>query len=370
MAVRHERVLISLDPPYRLGDQDTTFNFIGWAEVDDLDDPGIRLTLNGVEVPVRSQPAPHVADVFPGITAATIFARVDFPALFRGVTPEEPFLLNAVVTSGARTRPFEYEVSEAWAQAVFGRPVRRKRTPPEHLQIRVTGAAAGQFHVTGRKVAEQIAAILERGGAPLQQHRKILDFGCGPGRVISSIKEMHPDAELFGSDIDGEAIGWARANLQDIGDFRVNGPNPPLPFADESFDLIYSISIFTHLPEDMQHGMLAELRRILKPGGVLLTTKLNPEAYELPDDVRAKGLNDGFVYWGDADATEGLPGFYRLAYHTESYVRRVWADYFDVLHVGSHDLNNTQDAVLMRRPKSGRGFLGGLFKARGPKASA
>ncbi|WP_309091154.1 class I SAM-dependent methyltransferase [Phenylobacterium sp.] len=363
MAVRHDIVLISLDPPYRLGDESTVFNFIGWAEVDDENRPNIRLSINGVDVAVTAQPNPKVRTIFPDIQACSMFARVNFPELFAGHTPEEPFLLNVEVKSDGRTRLFEYEVSEGWLQAVFGRPVRRRRIPPEHLQIRVTGAAAGQFHVTGRRVADQIAGILARAGRPLTSFQRILDFGCGPGRVISSIKDMHPAAELFGSDIDGEAIGWARANLADIGDFRVNGPNPPLPFADESFDLIYSISIFTHLPEDMQHGMLAELRRILKPGGVLLTTKLNPEAYDLPDDVRTQGVNDGFVYWGDADATEGLPGFYRLAYHTEAYIRRVWGEYFNVLHVGSHDLNNTQDAVLLLRPKSEGGLFSRLAKA-------
>lgn len=365
MAVRHDIVLISLDPPYRLGDDDVVFNLIGWAEVDDEDNPNIHVSFNGIEAPVTLTPNPNVRNFYPGVSAYSLFAQVDCAALFRGHTPEEPFLLTIEVRSDTRSRAFEYEVSEGWLKAVFGRPVRRRRIPPEHLQIRVTGAAAGQFHLTGRRVAEQIAGILERGGRPLATHRRILDFGCGPGRVISALKDMHPEAELFGSDIDGEAIGWARANLADVGDFRVNGPNPPLPFADETFDLVYSISTFTHLPEDMQHGMLAELRRILKPSGVLLTTKLNPEAYELPDDVRARGLNEGFVYWGDADATEGLPGFYRLAYHTEPYVQRVWGKYFEVLHVGSHDLNNTQDAVLLRRPGATGGLLSTLRKLVG-----
>lgn len=363
MGARPDIVLISLDPPYRLGDDNVVFDVIGWAEVDDESQPNIRLTANGVDVPVKATPNPNVQNYFPGVRACSVYAQANFAELFRGVTPDEPFLLHLEVTSDHRARTFEYEVSDGWLQAVFGRPVRRRRIPPEHLQIRVTGAAAGQFHSTGRRVAEQIAGLVARSGRPLTSFQKILDFGCGPGRVISSIKDMHPAAELFGSDIDGEAIGWARANLADVGDFRVNGPNPPLPFADETFDLIYSISIFTHLPEDMQHGMLAELRRILKPGGVLLTTKLNPEAYELPEAVRAQGVKDGFVYWGDADATEGLPGFYRLAYHTEPYVRRVWGEYFDVLHVGSHDLNNTQDAVLLRRRKAEGGLLSNLRKA-------
>lgn len=357
MATSHNMTLISLDPPYRLGEDQDRFRFIGWSEVDDPSQPDIHLFINGVELPVMTAAMPSVQEHYPGVLACSIYAEVDFAAVLRDTPIKEPFLLEATVISDERSRLFEYEVSEGWLKKVFGRPVRRRRIPPEHLQVRVTGAAAGQFHVTGWRVAEQIAGILERGGAPLTGARRILDFGCGPGRVISSVKDMHPSAELFGSDIDAEAIAWAQENLGDVADFRVNGAEPPLPFDDETFDLIYSISIFTHLPEDMQWKMLAELRRILKPNGILLTTKLNPEAYDLPPEVRSEGVERGFVYWGDADATEGLPGFYRLAYHTEPYVRREWGRYFDVLHVGSHDLNNTQDAVLLRRPSRAMSWL-------------
>ena len=356
--------LISLDPPYRLDAKDDPFVFVGWAEVDDPEAPDIRLSINGAPAQVVVTRDSALEAQLPNVTARFFYAQVRFRELIGDQTPSEPFLLEATVTSDGRSRTFEYAVSEAWTQSVFGRPVRPRRIPPEHLQIRVTGAAAGAFHRAGREVAGQIAHILDTNGQPLRAARTILDFGCGPGRVISSIRDMHPTAQLFGSDIDPEAIEWAQANLRDVGEFRVNLPEPPLPFADEQFDLIYAISIFTHLPEEMQWPMLQELRRILKPGGILLTTKLNPAAYDLPEDVKAAGLRDGYAYWGEADATEGLPGFYRLAYHTRDYVERAWGRYFEVLHVGSHDLNNTQDAVLLRRPRHALSWLPSPMRKR------
>jgi SAM-dependent methyltransferase len=357
-------VFISLNPPYRLEVQNDAFTFLGWAEVNDPEAPAISVFLNGVEVPVVTFEKPGLAKAFPGMLSRGLSAEVRFGDVFAGQTPSEPFLLEATVVSDHRSRTFEYAASDAWLGRVFGRDVKARRVPPETLQIRVAGAAAGAFHSTGVKVAGQIAAILAANGQPLRSHARILDFGAGPGRVTASIRDLHPSAHLTGSDIDPEAIAWAAENLPEVGEFRVNAAAPPAPFADESFDLIYAISVFTHLPEDLQWAWLADLRRMLRPGGLLLTTKLNPAAYDLPAEVQAAAAANGFVYWGEATATDGLPDFYRLAYHSRDYVEREWGRYFEVLHVGAHDLNNTQDAVLLRRPRHALSWLPAAVRRR------
>jgi ubiquinone/menaquinone biosynthesis C-methylase UbiE len=160
------------------------------------------------------------------------------------------------------------------------------------------------------------------------------------------MREHNPNAVFHGCDIDPEAIGWCAKTLGDLATFRVNGHSPPLPFVDESFDFIYSISIFTHLPEDMQFAWLKDLNRVLKPGGTLLTTVLNPFAYALPAQVTEAAKATGFAYFDNADETSGLPSFYRLAYHTHDYVDRKWSEFFEVVAKGHSDLNNTQDSVL------------------------
>jgi SAM-dependent methyltransferase len=370
--VADDTVFISLNPPYRLEAGQEAFTFLGWAEVDDPQAPRIRMLLNGVEVPVTTFEKPGLAKAFPDMRSLGLSTEVRFADVFAGQAPKEPFLLEATVISDHRTRTFEYAVSEAWLRQVFGRELRARRSPPEALQVRVAGAAVGAFHSTGAKVASQIAAILVANGRPLVTHSRILDFGAGPGRVTAYIQDLHPSAQLTGSDIDPEAIAWATENLSKVGQFQVNDVAPPAPFADEAFDLIYAISVFTHLPDDLQRVWLADLRRMLRPGGLLLTTKLNAQAYDLPTDVQTIAASEGFVYWGDAAATEGLPGFYRLAYHSDDYVRREWGRYFEVLHVGAHDLNHTQDAVLLRRPRhalswlprAARKSLYGLLKGR------
>jgi len=345
-------MLITLDPPYRLQTEDQAFVFKGWAQVTDPASPDIRLSLSGVDVPLTiTHRPPRLDQFFTGIEALAFVAKVDFAtALAPLVAPAEPFLLEARVTTEGHARTFEYAVTDAWLARVFGRRLRARPAPPEPLQIRVAGAAAGEFHATGVAAARRIAEILHAAGHPLARQRTILDFGCGPGRLAACLHEMHPHAKLHACDIDAEAIAWASDALSDVAEFHVNAAEPPLPFADGAFDLVCAISVFTHLPEPLARAWLAELRRVLKPGGVLLTTTLNPAAYDLPTSVKAAGSAAGFAYWSDAAATEGLPDFYRLAYHSHDYVRREWGRAFEVMHVGDHDLNGTQDAVVLRRP--------------------
>jgi ubiquinone/menaquinone biosynthesis C-methylase UbiE len=280
---------------------------------------------------------------------------VDFREVLAGVDPMQDvggFLLVATVTSDARERSFEYAVTAEWMQAVFGRPLKARPVPPAALQIRVAGAAAGEFCRTGLLVAERLEAIAEEGGFTWPAGAQVLDFGCGPGRLIGALQPRHPGVVFHGCDIDPEAIAWCQQAMADFGTFAVNAHDPPMPFPDRAFDLVYVISIFTHLPEDQQFGWLDELARVVKPGGLVVASTMNPHIYDLPDEIGHTADKMGFGYWADAPATEGLPDFYRLAYHSHGYLRREWTRGFEVLRIGPSDINNTQDSVLLRRTET------------------
>jgi SAM-dependent methyltransferase len=102
---------------------------------------------------------------------------------------------------------------------------------------------------------------------------RILDFGCGSGRVLRHFAPEAESGEAWGCDIDAASIEWATANLTPPLRFVGCDEVPPLPFADEYFDLIYAISVFTHLT-DSWSAWLLELRRILRPGGMLVVSFL------------------------------------------------------------------------------------------------
>ena len=82
-------------------------------------------------------------------------------------------------------------------------------------------------------------------------------------------------AQYWGCDIDGPSVDWIESKLSpQFRAFRVE-ENPGIDWPDNSFDLIWATSVFTHLT-DSWAGWLSELNRVLKPGGLLMTSILGP----------------------------------------------------------------------------------------------
>ena len=144
--------------------------------------------------------------------------------------------------------------------------------PPVELIFRVVGTEDVEaFLRSGYVHVDQLAELLQRSGYELGQFRDIYDFGCGCGRLERALRDRAPQAGLTATDVDEEAIAWLAEHMPDV-DVRVNPWLPPLPFADGAFDLVIVISVFTHLPRDYQDAWLAELRRVTRPGGVVIAT--------------------------------------------------------------------------------------------------
>ena len=109
--------------------------------------------------------------------------------------------------------------------------------------------------------------------ALLQPGEGVLDVGCGTGGVSIPAKRLVGDnGRVAGIDPAPEMIAVARRKAQRAGmeiDFRV-GVIESLPFPDETFDAVTSSLMMHHLPEHLQVKGLAEIKRVLKPGGRLL----------------------------------------------------------------------------------------------------
>ena len=143
--------------------------------------------------------------------------------------------------------------------------------PPPRLIMRVAGTPdARWFLESGRAAAGVIRGALERAGRPIEELDAILDFGCGCGRVTRRWSGLDGGG-VHGSDRNTTAIAWCRANLG-FARFETNALGPPLLHADATFDLVYALSVFTHLTEDLGLAWMSELARVLRPGGYLLLT--------------------------------------------------------------------------------------------------
>lgn len=157
---------------------------------------------------------------------------------------------------------------------------------------------------------------------------------------------------MHGSDLDAEAIAWCEGHLRP-GKFTVNGPWPPLSHADATFDAVIACSLFTHLTRDVQNAWVAELRRVLAPGGLLLATVHGePARRHLPAEVAEKVIRGGiFDELSDAALDQIAPeNYYRGTLQTREYTVREWSKFFDVLEYTEAGINDHQDLVVLRRP--------------------
>lgn len=143
--------------------------------------------------------------------------------------------------------------------------------PPPSLTFDVIACRwAPVFFDSGKRIVDDMEALLQRQGYTLAAFERVLDFGCGCGRLIRHV-HGRTAAALHGSDYNPALVAWCQEHLP-FGTFHTNHLAPPLAFADETFDFAYARSVFTHLPGELQRQWIGELRRILRPDGILYLT--------------------------------------------------------------------------------------------------
>lgn len=129
---------------------------------------------------------------------------------------------------------------------------------------------------------------------------------------------LAPGVETHGSDYDPKLVDWCRANIPNV-QFSLNHLGPPLPYADDSFDFVYSRSVYTHLSADLQKQWLAEQLRVTRPGGlVLLTVHGDAAKHRLTVQERTTYEAVGIVEHRTAD--DGGPWF--TTFNSPAYMQR------------------------------------------------
>src|SRR5687768_17119040 len=143
--------------------------------------------------------------------------------------------------------------------------------PPKDLIYVVTGRrSASRFLRRGYRASQTIRQTLEKNGLDIEHFDRILDFGCGVGRIMRHWSALQGPV-LHGTDYNPRLVAWCKENLKFAG-FQVNSLSGRLCYEPETFDFIYAFSVFTHLSESLQFHWLNELSRVLKPGGHLYFT--------------------------------------------------------------------------------------------------
>lgn len=204
--------------------------------------------------------------------------------------------------------------------------------PPVALSARLSQAPVGMADAAGYLERGRLAIAAVERVLPEDwtwTNKRVLDFGCGAGRAVRHLSEAARTGEVWGCDIDPACIEWDRANLDPGISFVVNGPRPPLPLEADTFDLVYALSVFTHIDQHWA-SWLIEMHRVLAPGGLLVATIMSEGMCEAVSgekwDESRVGMN---VYECGQSWALGGP----MVLHSPWWVREHWGRLFEVLEV-------------------------------------
>ena len=224
-------------------------------------------------------------------------------------------------------------------------PLTEAPLPPAELVQRVCRIddpdVEGAYLAQGRATRARLESLLPPGWS--WSGKRVLDFGCGAGRTLRHL--LDEPAELYGCDVHGPSIRWLEEHLSPPLNVVQSGTRPPLPYEAGAFDLVYALSVFTHIAEGWAEWLL-ELRRILRPDGILVATFMNDESWRLFGRGEWDEERTGMLVtkrWNPMDS--GGP----FVFHSEWWLREHWGRAFEI------DFLERRPAVVGARPDRGRG---------------
>ncbi len=194
---------------------------------------------------------------------------------------------------------------------------------PDGLPLQTPGLAylvCGQYdleamYYNGMKGAEWITELLGRNGLQFSEFTRILDFGCGCGRIMRFWRDYSPKVRIYGTDYNASLVNWCNENLP-FTTVSVNSIRPPTEYSDDSFDLVYAISVFTHLSSDQQKSWLDEIIRITRSSGyIIITVHGKDRASVLSEDQQRMFDNGDLVVVGEQYCGSNNCGVYHPRYY-------------------------------------------------------
>ena len=169
--------------------------------------------------------------------------------------------------------------------------------PPEvHAIMRGRNVLGGAY-----TYADAMVETLEATGVQIETTARALDFGCSSGRLVRALSAAFPEVEWHGCDpLDG-AIAWAAEHFPQI-HWAHTTREPPLPYPDGRFDVVFALSIWSNFGERAALRWFNEMHRIITPGGRLALTL---QGWSTLQALAARQL------WNRADLDIAMRAMYR-----------------------------------------------------------
>lgn len=221
--------------------------------------------------------------------------------------------------------------------------------PPPDLWLGY-GSDAESYVASGKRDVDRMLEIAPLPLAGAANGVRILDLGCGGGRMIRHLPQLCPAAEIWGTDISADHINWLKTHLSPPCRFATTTTIPHLPFPDDYFDYVYCGSLFTHI-EDLADAWLLEVARILRPNGTFFST-FHDEA------AAAEIVREGTSLGGVIDHDPNLKGdlvvvgrdSHSNVFYRSDYLRHVLSARFDVVRIEPGAYGYQTGWVMHRKP--------------------
>jgi SAM-dependent methyltransferase len=213
--------------------------------------------------------------------------------------------------------------------------------PSEEIQTITNNIAGEKTMIPAAQIYTTFADIIARHLTDATTP-KIMDFGCGWGRIARFLPQLTPIHNIHGLDVDERLIESCQALLPPM-QFEVMVSGERLPFDDASLDVVISNSVFSHLSESSHLFHMREIARILRPGGLFLGTTLAQTTLDAMYTGNTNWITNITGPRAEAEATLAEQGFvygstgrwtdYGIAFTNEEWVRQNWAPEFDIVEV-------------------------------------
>ena len=250
--------------------------------------------------------------------------------------------------------------------------------PDEELQARTIGSSGDAALKEAFDAYTLFTGLYRRHVGALGDNTRVLDFGCGWGRMLRFFLRDVDQSNLWGVDGSRPLIDACR-RTNPWCQFVEGRKMPPSAFASGYFDLVYSYSVFSHLSEAAHRLWLDELLRVLRPGGLLIATTWQREHIERSEQLRRAAPSSPSVWHHDLanlwmDNAHWLAEYdagrfcyqaypvetHAWSYHRgtscygeacipERYVLNEWATALDVLEFIDDRSRCAQNVVVARR---------------------
>jgi len=180
--------------------------------------------------------------------------------------------------------------------------VQMPRFPDDELQRNSVGYAGEPALREIFQLSVLVQKYAQQAGRPLNTETRLLDFGCGWGRITRLFLKQIKAAHIQGIDVDPMFVQVCRSTIPGVRFDQVPAL-PPTPFPDASFDVVTGYSVMSHLAEHASLAWVQEFARLLRPGGLMFVTTQLKDFIDFCASFRGKdnvlpwhqGLANSFV---------------------------------------------------------------------------